>query len=189
MEPVNNNPGSTPEAVPELPFTDDPKFLMDSFRQSLQYTESYNERWAKLKPSPETTEEEKRQIFEQTESAKGALIDFSKSNLKFKYNPQKYDPETHEAIETYIWTVNGLIKAVSSPTGDREMDKDIILSADQYRSVKHTELARMFVKNGFTSTVELGRVLARLILIDKGLDNFENASISDEERLRRMLRG
>lgn len=187
MEPVNDSKNIA-EAKPELPSIDDPKIFMDSFRQSETYNLAYRERMSRLNPSSQVTEEDLKQAFEQSETAKGALLEFSKNNLRLKYNPERYDAETHEAIETYIWTVRGLMKAISSQSGDREMDKDAILSADQYRSVKHTEVARIFQKNGYTGSVELGRVLARLILIDKNLDNYDNASISDEERLRRMMR-
>ncbi len=181
MENTGDTPSAPSQPKPELQREDDPRKYMQAFQSSDAYTSAFERFYAGKALAPDVTESEKREVFESGESGKDALLDFAQNDLRFTYNPDKFDSETKEALGDYIATVKDYIKIIRSGSQDE------IISADIYRSTLHNKAAKILADNGYVSSDKLGRTLARIILIDKGLDTFENAGISDLQRLKRQM--
>ncbi len=178
-------PGDTPRAPSqpkaEIPKEDNPRKYIQTFQSSAAYTSAFDRFYEGKKLAPDVTELEKREAFEGGESGKEALLDFAQHTLKFSYNPEKFDQETSNSLNEYIATVRDFFKIYRNGTQDE------IMGADNYRSVMHNRAAKTLSDNGYVSSDKLGRTLARIILIEKGLDTFENASVSDIERVRKQM--
>lgn len=177
----SNTPLAPSAPRPEIPIEEDPKKYMQTFRSSATYSTGLAKFYEGKNLAPDVTETEKKDVFESGEFGKAALLDFAQHTLKFKYNPSQFNPEAREALDDYIATVRDFFKAY------REGGQDQIISADAYRTMVHNKAARVLADNGYTSGDKQGRTLARLVLIDKGLDTFENAGINDLERAKRQL--
>lgn len=178
---------------PEIPTSDDPKVFFSAFKESEFYSKSYSERLQKLSPSPDVTEQEQVAAFDETEVAKIAMLDFAQKEMHFKFNSKNFDDDTIEAIDDYVYTVKHHKKILTKHDvmggGGREADKEAIMEADRYRSRMHDKVAEVLKEKGYVSSDKLGRTMARLILIDVGLDNYDNAGLNDYERLRKLIAG
>lgn len=168
-------PGEIPNTVPS---TESPQEFLEGFYQS-SYFKDYFEKFFKDKtPDSDVTEEEKRDVFLNSEKAKSAFLDYAKKEKGLKYNPIFYSQEAQEKMNNYISSVKSAIKA--SREGSSPGD---IITLDSLRSEYHTETADQLVKDGITPSHKLGRAFARLVLISKGLETFEQAVVPDIKRI------
>ena len=170
------------EASSGLPVVDNPREFMDGFFKSKWYQNAFARFYQNKEPAPEVTMEEKLLVFEQSDAAKSALVDYGVYDTHFKYNPDFYPKTSQESVNTYLECVEDLIKAIRQGVGRDEREvKDTI------RYQYHEEAARSLVRDRIVPTEKLGRAMARLILIDKNLDTESSARTPDLLRLERKL--
>jgi hypothetical protein len=62
--------------------------------------------------------------------------------------------------------------------GEKVTDEKV-LALDGLRFKYHNEIAQSLVDDGVAPSRKIGRAIARLVLIDKGLDTAENAKLPD----------
>lgn len=164
-----------PPEEKQLPAIDDPFEFFDRYRDSALYAAAYDKFYTGKNLSVDVTEKEKRLAFEQSTFAAEVMILYAKDELHFSFTFNKFPDETHSALKEYISSVKDLFEAVREGWD--------IVAADSVRNSMHTALGRSLAENGVVSTPKLGRSLARLILIDLGLDTYAAASRSDVERI------
>lgn len=62
-----------------------------------------------------------------------------------------------------------------------------IATLDGMRFIDHVAASRALKSDGIVPSEKVGRVVARLILIDKGLDTMSSAYESDVKRIERVV--
>lgn len=166
----------------ELPMIEDPVEFITHFRESSWYQKAYEEFFKGKKLAPDATEREKTQAFLESEHAKYALVDFGTKEAHLRYNPDQYPLTSRHAINTYVASIEDVVKMTRGGA-----TKEEIMSLDELRFHYHETAAQEMVKDGVVPTTKLGRALARLILIDKGLDTRDNAREPDVNRVYRKF--
>jgi len=121
--------------------------------------------------APDVTEEEKKEVFWKSDDAKEALIRYAEEEEHFTYNPNQFSTAVQFAARTYIKSTEDFFKLYREG-----MDRETIRNLDSLRYSYHQTLAEQLFKDGYAPSIKIGRGLARLILIDKGLDTYDNAA-------------
>lgn len=160
-----------------------PYELMDRFYSSKTY-ESGKQNFFKGKAlTSDVTEKEKDRVFLDSQEGKNSFMDFNEFNVKFLYNPQNFPSRCADAIHTYIEHVVYTLK--KEKEGFRDNDEIEIL--DSLRWDYHNEAARTLMSGGIAPSLKIGRAIARLVAIEKGLDTFDKARRPDIDAIRSKL--
>lgn len=174
-----------PESV-KIKETSDPKEFMDAFMVSDKFLNGIHKRdrenldgwndYIKKTSAANATKEEKKQVYLESDAAKQLLLYFDKEDMRLRYDPAKYPPEIIEKIDSYADAVQLSQDVADYPVGTTAENQAAIIEADRRRNNSHNDLARTLCEAGIVASDRLGRMYARLILIDKGLDTFDGAS-------------
>lgn len=170
----------------------DPNAFLEGFKGSSYYRDAFNEFYKGKNISPEEMEsdqEELEELFEGGDSARRSLILYSEETKQIlKYNPDKYSEGFKEHFKEYEGMMKDIKKGrVGNYNGS--LDKDSIIAMEYIRSNLHNSSAREIVKQGLTKSNKIARGLIELMVIEKGLDTFENSQISESDKLRFQLTG
>ena len=152
------------------PVLTDPRRLFAGFRASTIYGAAWNRFFHARPLAGDVTEAEQRAAFEQSDAAKLALIDYVQLQVSFGYDPTCYAPSTAAAIDTYIAHVEHLRTRMAE-----RVDRDEIMEMDRTRSIYHLCAAQAMLDEGIAPSIKLGRTLARLILVHRGIETYEDA--------------
>lgn len=161
---------------------DNPITFLNGFRNSSFYINAYRNFFTGKNPASDVTEEEKKVVFEQSEDAKIALVDFAEKNVEFRYNPLYYSPQAVTAIETYVGHVHRMQQALQQGISREEIE-----TLDFQRTSYHVALGHALVIDSLAPNVKLGRVMGRLMLIEQGLTTYNNTREPDVTRIQRGL--
>lgn len=172
------------QETPSFPSTDDPQEFLSRFKGSKWYKDAFAGYYNGKNLSTDVTEEEKEKAFLESDVAKFALIDFASNDLSFKYNPEKYSPESRKSLQEYIDTVEDITKMIREGATQHE-----IVTLDGMRFLNHIAAAKQLAKDGIIPTEKVGRVIARLVLVDKGLDTIDSTREPDVKRIERRIGG
>ena len=117
-----------------------------------------------------------RDLFEEMEIARQALLEFSKKNYILKYNPSNYGAENpiHEYLEL-------LEEHKSHP--DRF---DEVTAYDELRYSYHQKAAK-FLTSKYNIPENITEGMVQLMAIEKGLENYDAAQENRVEKLRKTL--
>ncbi len=148
----------------------DPRRLFAGFRASAIYGAAWNRFFHGRPLAGDVTEDEQRAVFEQSDAAKLALIDYAQLQATFAYDPTCYAASTAAAIDTYIAHVKHLRTRMAE-----RVDRDEIMEMDRTRSIYHLCAAQAMLDEGITPSIRLGRTLARLILVHLAIETYEDA--------------
>ena len=169
--------------IHEPPIIGDPWELMAQFYESQRYKDALKSFYVGKNISPEVFEKEKERVFLENGAARNALIDFGTKNVLFKYDRSKYPKRSLEALDNYVKAVKDLEKM---DRGTRTREE--LAAMDEFRVVSHQQAAQAVVREGIAPSTACGEAMARLVLIDKGLDAPEAAKKeSTKEKLKRKL--
>lgn len=169
--------------VYEPPTIKDPWELMARFYKSDRFEKAYKAFYHGKQIDSSVNEKEKERVFLENDAARIALLDFATHDVLFRFGRSKFPSPTQEAIDNYVKSVRDLEKM------DRGMlEKEDLAAMDEFRLNAHQEAARSLVRAGIAPTMAIGEAIARLILIDKGLDTPISAQReSTSEKLRQKL--
>ncbi|OGE25805.1 hypothetical protein A3C32_03455 [Candidatus Daviesbacteria bacterium RIFCSPHIGHO2_02_FULL_41_14] len=176
------DPLTGPSTEQVNPSTDNPREFMDKFYESNIYLKAKQDFFIDKTLPDDVTDKEKQEAFEQSEDAKFAMVDFARKALTFKYNPDLFPAPSAHALSTYIESVKDMMKMSRSGVSSTEIE-----SLDSLRSIYHNTAAQTLVEDKVVRSIKLGRSLARLVLVDKGLDTFENATKKDIDQIKRKF--
>lgn len=163
----------------ERPIEVDPGKFFEYFRQSSTYKGAFEDFYLRKSLPGDATNGEKRHIFEYSQNARVALVDFAQLVTGFSYNPKFYTPAANLAINQYIDYVQ-MMKGSQPDVARADLE-----SQDLQRSIYHNRVADILTQENLSPNEKLGWILARLILVEKGLDTYESARESDIARIRR----
>ena len=150
--------------------TDDPRALLAGFRSSPRYAAAFDAFFAGKRLAPDVTPEEQREVFEESMLARSTLLDVAQHELALRYVPAHYTPETRAALDAYIACVQAIREAFRhGPSPDEIVQMDI------NRSAFHTAAAHALMAEGLAPNETLARAVARLVLVDLGLDTWASA--------------
>jgi hypothetical protein len=147
----------------------DPRHLFDAFRSSATYRAAWKQYFDGRRLADDVTLDEQRAAFEQSDAAKLALIAFVERDQPIHHDPASFGV-AHTAIQRYVEHV----RFVQDRMLERP-ERDEIVTLDNTRSRYHIEAAQAMIDNGYAPTLKLGRTLARLVLVDLGIETFEDA--------------
>ena len=150
-----------------------------AFRQSSWYHAAYTLFYQGKTVAADVTDAEKRQVFEESEAAKEALVTYAQEEGGFVYDPAAFAAESQEAIASYLAVVR---RQRTPPAG---ASRDLLEAVDAERTQRHLHLAATLAKNGEAPDELLGRTLGRLILVTAGLDTYASAREPYATRLKR----
>jgi hypothetical protein len=160
-----------------------PYELMDRFYSSKIY-ELGKEKYFKDKTlSSDVTEKEKDRVFLDSQDGKNSFMDFNEYEVKFSYNPQTFPDRCADAIKTYIDHVAYTIKKEKEGFRDNEE----VEALDSLRWDYHNAASRSLIEAGIAPSLKIGRAIARLVAIEKALDNFDNARRPDIDAIKSKL--
>ncbi len=148
----------------------DPRRLFTAFRASTIYRAAWDQFFHGRPLAGDVTEAEQRAAFEQSDAAKLALIDYVRIEAPFGYDPACYTTSTAAAIDTYITHVQHMRKRMAE-----RVDRDELMEMDRKRSTYHRHAAQAMIDEGITTSIKLGRTLARLILAHLAIETYEDA--------------
>ena len=161
--------GTERQEAGTIPTTTNPKELITGFLQSEQYKQAYDSFYSSPSMEGYIAEKRKTLVFQNSESARRALISFSENKLKLKLNVAEYPEEVQVAIHEYIDAAQKLESVNESE------DREGLFVYKALRSSAHRTLAdRLFLSKVVPSS-NLGITLSTLLLIDQNLDTFESA--------------
>jgi hypothetical protein len=148
----------------------DPRRLFTAFRAGTIYHAAWDQFFHGRSLAGDVTEAEQRAVFKASDAAKLALIDYVRLKAPFGYDPASYATSTAAAIDTYIAHVQHIRKRMAE-----RVDRDEIMEMDRTRSTYHRRAAQAMLDEGITTSITLGRTLARLILVHLGVETYEDA--------------
>lgn len=169
------------------PIITNPQEFFEGFRNSGRYQQAFNAFYQGKNLPADVTEDEKRKVFEErSDGAKEALIEYAQHDTNFKYDPMSgfYSSEAVEALKDYVTQVRDTEKLYK-----KGGSKEDIQNFDLYRSRLHVVAATALTAQGITPNERLGKAFTRLVLIQNGLDTYQNALIPDKNRLQNMIGG
>jgi len=141
-----------------------PHLFLQGFLSSDLYKTAYDAFFSEKTIPLEVTQEEKDTTFLGSQEANTALVDYGQGVVHFRYDPDQFNEDENALIHTYMQKV--AVRYYQDPEEIRKYERE--------RTQAHNEIAQEFAKNRVPNT-RLGLVLARLIVIDRGLDTFDNA--------------
>lgn len=160
----------------------DPWELMTQFYESERYKKALAEFYKDKQLDFSVTEKEKEKTFLENHKSRVVLVDFATQDTDFRYDPSQYPEDCKNALKGYVNVEKDRIKKIREGTTDEE-----IVALDQYRNQYHNRVASVLVKRGIAPTFNIGETIARLVLIDKGLDTPDGAKESIQDKLKRKL--
>lgn len=161
----------------------DPKAYLDSFKDSEHYKIAFSAFYDGKNLAPDVTEEEKVEVFENSEAARLSLILYAQDNNKIlEYSPDMYSQQFNEKFRDYYYTMRDMVK------GNFPNSQEAIIALDDIRSTYHTEAAKELVSQGLAPSVKIARGMIELMIIEKGLESFAGAKTSESEKLRQQIR-
>lgn len=163
------------------PIEENPERFLDEFRRSSWYRDAFEDFYLGKSLATDVTEKEKTEVFEFSNEVKVALVNFTHYVMGFSYNPIFYDEIIKQDIDKYLDHVQ-ITK--NSPTS---LSRDELETMDLQRSIYHMRLAKSLTEGGITPNEKLGRALGKLILVEKGLETYEQAAEPDIDRIRRGI--
>ncbi len=176
----------TLETVKDLETTADPNGFVGSFLESDSFLNGIHveggveiegfKDYLKRTKLIEATEEEKRQIYLDGDSAKQLLLYFDRDHLRLQFDTSKYTREILDKIDAYRNAVQFALDVSNYPKGSIQDNQMAIQEADRKRSIAHNELAEALKNAGIVPSSRLGRMFARLLLIDMRVDTFDGAA-------------
>lgn len=169
-----------PKTAESKPIVEDPKLLFFKFRDSEPYRNAFELFFKGKNISTEVTEDEKRETFEGTEAAKYVFLSYVRDNISFRYKSNLYPPETQKAIQAYLDIKTEYKKR------DQFMDQNYVIELDRKTSFLHSNAGKALATVGIAPSPLLGKGLASVIAIEKGLDTYSQAAESNLSRVRRM---
>jgi hypothetical protein len=175
-------PQATQTLSKEIPATADPVKFIHDFQESDYFKTAYDKFFAGKKLASGVTKAEKDEAFFENELARDAFIHFGEKEERFNYVSTFYSPEISELINCYIDQTKDTIKLVSSGGS-----QDDIINYDLLRTSYHDQVAKALADAKIVPSFRIGKAMARLILISRGLETFENSRESDLVKLRRFL--
>jgi hypothetical protein len=170
----------------------DPKAFVSGFLQSPQFFDGPQQksRWVahtsgfnkfrqgvlrriqvqKITPQDQPSDDEIVQTYLTLQDARLLLADYARSTCMLRYDPAFYTPETNDTYNRY--------KAIVQES-HQFLGPDEKVAKDEERRSAHNNLADALVKEDIVPNADLGRTVARVLLISEGLDSFQ-AYESDE---------
>lgn len=157
------------------------KFL-SNFRSSSYYKKAYDDFIKGKTFDSDVTNEEKLETFESVEAARQSLMEYAENtNSILKFSPSEYTKDFCKNFYEYKKHMEEIREQ------NFTSDRDAIIALDQVRSNLHMEAALELVRQSLTKSTKLARGLVEIMIIEKGLENFSNARVSENERLRSQL--
>lgn len=153
-----------------------PEQYIASFRDSETYKKAYEKFYESKKLAEDVTEEEKREAFErQEEIIRPTVFDFARSEVKLRYDDNRYPDLVRVAINNYLF-----YRMQNNEKGFR-FNKEEIISSDREQQRLHLEAARK-VGDYLKTTSQVGRAIVSLIAINEGLDDFNSTAETIAQR-------
>ena len=169
----------------EIVKTADPNEFLQNFRDSDAYKEHMDE-FYKGKDLPDNLDSrEKMETFEDGESGRRALIEYAhEGGHLLKYDPEYYSKEFGKHFAEYKDFMKDFMRGHIEGS-----NRELVVAIDHMRSIRHQAASNMLVRTGITKCNKIARGLIQLMMIEKGLETFDNAKISETDRLRWQLSG
>lgn len=164
---------------PQQEEENNPLSFMDSYRESMNYTLAFDAFFRGKTLADDVSLSEQIASFEASEACRYSFIDYAQSTGSFRFDEDFYSQGALEAIQAYITQV----KAIR----DGQFTRGQLEDADIRRSVLHLIASQALKYDGIVPNDNLGRAMARLILIDKGLDTYESAKVATIKRVQRQV--
>jgi hypothetical protein len=177
---ISREDTTTTENTPRYRETDNAKVFLQRFMQSDTYRKYFDKFYEGKTLSPKVTEQLMRDVFENSDLGMMALYNFFMNDCRFSYNPMRYPYEVNTAVKDYIKAVDEFRKVLA--TGDR--DRDAYANADVRRVATHLKASDAFMDAGIVHTRRQGEFLARVIVVQNGLE--KPAYLKPEESLQRV---
>jgi hypothetical protein len=188
METATISPASTRRlnevSFKEPPTVTDPWSLMDKFYKSNLYQEKLKSFFENKTLATDVTEKEKERVFLESANAEYALIRFGSENVDFRFKSERYPQKFLSALSEYRKTVKSV-----SRMGREIRTNEEVLALDTQRFQIHTEAARALVDAGIAPSVNIGRAITSLILVNEGLESKEDAQKTTASKIRNKLAG
>ena len=162
----------------------DPWLLMDTFYSSPEYKQKFQTFLAGKQISTDVSDKEKEHTFLSSDSAEFAFLDFGLQSVDFRFVKDKYPQDFISRLDEYKKAIRDVKKL-----GRQILTDDETLALDETRFNIHSEAARALVKAGIAPTVNIGRALTSLILVDEGLESREDAQRTTMDKIKSKYRG
>jgi len=163
----------------EPPTISDPWELMNKFYDSDIYNKKLHSFYEAKILAPDVTEREKEKRFLESDSAEYALLDFGLDTVDFKFDRARYPEEFLDALSEYQKVAKGVAKFSKGIRTNEET-----LAADSLRFDIHSEAAKALVKAGIAPSVNIGRAVTSIILVDAGLESREDARRTTRDKIK-----
>lgn len=147
----------------------DPVQYIDDFRAHPIYQAAWVQFFVGRRLARDVTHEEQRMVFEHNDAAKLALIAFAERTTGLRYDPAAFGAAA-PALERYVEHVRYVKRHMLTHPNRNE-----IAELDRLRSRYHLDAAEAMVDQGIAPTIKLGRTLARLVLVDLGMETYDDA--------------
>ncbi len=148
--------------------TDNPTVFIDRFKTSNLQKKAYDKFFEGKNLNPAVTDAMKDRVFYESKNATDALVDYYVATNEYTFNPDEYSTEAINALNEY----NNFVSAIrQNPARDR----DGILDNDRKRSAFHLAAAQALVTDGIVPSIRMGRMLARIVLVENGIESLDEA--------------
>lgn len=157
-----------------VPVTASVAEFLSLLRETPEYRGVIDQRTEEMKRRRKVVEgegliSEIQETFETTDTFRAMIIDFGQDCLHLKYDLGKYPPEFVRAMEEYSEAV------MKGKAAHVKKDADALADSDHRRGWAHGFVGKYIQKTGVVRDSTAAKALARLLLIDQGLDYIANA--------------
>lgn len=140
-----------------------PQLFVRGFLNSEMYEGAFKAYFEEKDISSDVTQEEMQEVFLTSQEAGLALVDYGQKNTQFHYDPAQFTDEENELIHAYMQKI--VVRDYQDPDEIRKYERE--------RTRAHKELAEKLTEGKVPNT-RMGLILARLIIIDRGLDTYDS---------------
>ncbi|MDP3954840.1 MAG: hypothetical protein Q8Q15_00565 [bacterium] len=175
------------ETKPDLPVSDDPREFLTDFFESDLYQNTKTELLSKMHPSPGIASSETEAVINNSDEVKAAFFDYAQRVVSFQYNSKKFPRDSARAISEYLQTVRDEKKVRREYTPNVLENQRKVQSLDTIRYTTHLATARQLHKDKIVPSERLSKAMATLVLIEEGLQTYENARRKDVDRVMKRL--
>lgn len=153
------------EEIAEKFVTTDPALFLNRFGQSATYQEAYDGFF--VGKNPAAAHEMWVKAFLESRNAADALLDYYSQTGEYQFDTTQVPELSAQALLEYCEYVKEL--------RSKKAGRDTMLEDDVRRSILHLNAAKALVEEKITPSIRLGRMLARIVLVEKGIETIDDA--------------
>ncbi len=148
--------------------TDNPTVFIDRFKTSNLQKRAYDKFFEGKNLNPAVTDAMKDRVFYESKNATDALIDYYVATREYTFNPDEFSADAIKALNEY----NNFVSSIKQ---NPSRDRDGILDNDRKRSAYHLAAANALLGDGIVPSIRMGRMLARIVLVENGIETVDEA--------------